>query len=223
MNDTPVIDQQDNIIFLVTSDGKLRGLNLRDGADRMAPTDMIEPFARAWSLNLIDNVVYTSSGRGCGQFSGAKDAKASVVPGSISAMDVSNLDHPQLTRFYTSGTRSAGPWGRGGVARGPNGRVIAQTADGLYDPASGNFGETVLKLSPTAARLEDSFTPANWQFLNARDLDFGSSSPDVFPFPEADAGSRCRQRGCVVSARCCCPRWWLYEPLHSVVQIAAAR
>jgi hypothetical protein len=60
--------------------------------------------------------------------------------------------------------------------------VIAQTADGFYDPAAGDFGETVLKLAPKATRLQDSFTPSNWQFLNAKDLDLGSTSPDVFTF-----------------------------------------
>jgi outer membrane protein assembly factor BamB len=183
VNDTPVIDKQNSLIFFITSDGKLRALNLSDGAERMPPTNMIEPFARAWSLNLIDNVVYTTSGRGCGQMPAAKGVKPAVVPGSVSAMDVSDLAHPQLTRFYTSGTKYAGPWGRGGVTRGPNGTVITQTADGLYDPAAGIFGETVLKLAPKGARLLDSFTPANWKYLNTQDLDLGSASPDVFPFP----------------------------------------
>jgi outer membrane protein assembly factor BamB len=182
VNDTPVIDKQNNVIFLITSDGKLRGLNLSDGVDRMTPVDMVEPFARAWSLNLIDNVVYTTSGRGCGQMPVGAGAKPAVVPGSVSAMDVSDLAHPRLTRFYTSGTKYSGPWGRGGVTKGPNGTVITQTADGFYDPASGDFGESVLKLAPRATRLLDSFTPSNWQYLNAQDLDLGSVSPDVFPF-----------------------------------------
>ena len=117
VNDTPVIDKQNNVIFLITSDGKLRGLNLSDGADRMTPVHMIEPYARAWSLNLIDNIVYTTSGRGCGQLPAEPGVKPSVVPGSVSAMDVSDLAHPQLTRFYTSGTKYSGPWGRGGVTK----------------------------------------------------------------------------------------------------------
>ncbi len=182
VNDTPVIDKKNNVIFLITSDGKLRGLNLSDGADRMTPVDMVEPFARAWSLNLIDNVVYTTSGRGCGQLPAVAGVKPSVAPGSVSAMDVSDPAHPRLTRFYTSGTKYSGPWGRGGVTKGPNSTVITQTADGFYDPASGDFGESVLKLAPKAARLLDSFTPSNWQFLNAKDLDLGSASSDVFSF-----------------------------------------
>jgi outer membrane protein assembly factor BamB len=209
-NDTPVIDRARGIIFFITSDGKLHGLNLSDGAERMTPTIMVELFARAWSLNLIDGVVYTTSGRGCGQFPGQApqplpvfaatppatgqtaaggDAgppglvfKGPVVLGSIAAMDVGDLAHPQLTRFYTSGTRSAGPWGRGGVAEGPKGTIIAPTADGLYDPAAGDFGETVLKLAPKVTRLLDSFTPANWRYLNLHDLDLGSTGADVFTF-----------------------------------------
>ena len=66
--------------------------------------------------------------------------------------------------------------------QGASGTVITQTADGFYDPASGDFGETVLKLAPKATRLLDSFTPSNWQFLNTQDLDFGSASSDVFAF-----------------------------------------
>ena len=96
-------------------------------------------------------------------------------------MDVSDPAHPVATHFYTSGGRQSGPWGRGGVARAPRG-IVTQTADGLYDPAAGAFGDTLLVLSPKAARLVDSFTPANQKYLLARDLDFSSGSPIVFPF-----------------------------------------
>lgn len=197
-NATPVIDKARGIVFLITSDGKLRGLNLGDGAERMTPADMVVPFARDWSLNLIDNFVYTTNGRGCGQFPGQMPPQGAapeaaegggaprpvgpIIWGNISAMDVSDLAHPRVTHFYTSGARPAGPWGRGGVAKGPGGTVITQTADGPFDPGSGVWGETVLKLAPGASRVVDSFTPANWRYLNGHDLDFGSASPEVFTF-----------------------------------------
>ena len=103
------------------------------------------------------------------------------VEASISAMDISDNAHPRLTKFYTSSTREAGPWGRGGVARTPKG-ILTQTADGLYDPAGGQFGESVLELAPKLAGLVDLFTPQNWQYLNLHDLDMGSASLVVFPF-----------------------------------------
>jgi outer membrane protein assembly factor BamB len=169
-NATPVIEKQKEIIYLNTSDGKLRGLSLSTGEERMTPADFVTPFARNWSLNLIDDVVYSPTARGCGG-----------AIANISAMDVSDPAHPRLSRLYTSGGRPAGAWGRGGVIRGPRG-IIAQTADGLYDPAAGSFGETVMTLAPKELRIVDSFTPSNWKYLNSRDLDLGSTGPVVFPF-----------------------------------------
>ena len=66
-NATPTIDKARGIVFFITSDGMLRGLNLADGAERLTPVPMAAPFARAWSLNLIDNVLYSPSGRACGE------------------------------------------------------------------------------------------------------------------------------------------------------------
>jgi outer membrane protein assembly factor BamB len=169
-NSTPVIDRQKAIIYLNTSDGKLRGLSLSTGEERMTPTDFVTPFARNWSLNLIDDVVYSSTARGCGG-----------AIANISAMDVTDPKQPRLSRLYTSGGRPAGAWGRGGVVKVPKG-ILAQTADGLYDPAGGIYGETVMALAPRELRIIDSFTPSNWKYLNAKDLDLGSASPTVFPF-----------------------------------------
>ena len=107
-------------------------------------------------------------------------------------MDVSDLADPRLTRFYTSGTKYSGPWGRGGVAKGPNGTVIAQTADGFYDPASGDFGESVLKLAPKA-RDAGLIHALELAFSNAKDLDLGSAS-QMFSFPEPDAYRCCGKR-----------------------------
>jgi outer membrane protein assembly factor BamB len=169
-NATPVVDKQKGIIYLTTSDGKLRGLSLGTGDERITPADFVTPFARNWSLNLIDDVIYTPTARGCGS-----------AIANVSAMDVSDPAHPRLSRLYTSGGRPAGAWGRGGVVRVPKG-IIIQTADGLYDPAAGIFGETVMALAPKELRIVDSFTPSNWRYLNARDLDFGSAGPVVFSF-----------------------------------------
>ena len=135
-NSTPVIDKQKGIIYLNTSDGKLRGLSLSTGDERVTPADFVTPFARNWSLNLIDDVVYSPTARGCGG-----------AIANISAMDVSDPAHLHLSRLYTSGGRPAGAWGRGGVVRGLKG-IITQTADGPYDPAAGTYGETVMALAP---------------------------------------------------------------------------
>jgi len=194
VNDTPTIDKARGVIFFITSDGKLRGLNLADGAERLTPVSMTAPFARAWSLNLIDNVLYSTSGRACGEISDKSSMEyAAAMSGlrratggplldasALNAADVSDLAHPIVTHFFTSGARPAAPWGRGGAVRAPGG-VILETSDGRYDPAAGDFSESILKLAPKAARLMDSYTPTNWMDNLMHDMS-GSASPVVFNF-----------------------------------------
>jgi outer membrane protein assembly factor BamB len=167
-NATPVIDKSAQIIYVNATDGKIRGLNLLDGEDRMPPTSYIPEFARNWSFNLIDNVVYTSLGRGCNE-----------ATAQVDAMDTS--DGRRLTTFFTGAARIGGAWGRGGPVRGPKG-IYVQTSDGPYDPATAKFGNTVMALNFKDLRLLDSFTPADWKDLNAKDLDLGSANPLIFPF-----------------------------------------
>lgn len=202
-NATPVVDKAKGVIYFMASDGVLRGLNLSDGAERLKPIEMVAPFTRAWSLNLIGDIVYTTSGRACGEVQDPKSAMGSAVapvqrragavgaspggpvvmtdPSAVTAVDVRDLANPELTRFYTSGGRPAGPWGRGGLARGPGDSLIFETSDGIHDPAAGSWGDTIMKLTPKATRVADSFTPENAKYLFAHDL-AGSASPVVFPF-----------------------------------------
>ena len=87
-----------------------------------------------------------------------------------------------VQHVYTGYGRPDGPWSRGGPLLGPQG-VYVSTADGRYDPASGYFGESGRRYSPgRTCGIADSYTPANWKELNARDLDLGAGSPVLFPF-----------------------------------------
>jgi outer membrane protein assembly factor BamB len=164
-----VIDKSSGTIYVSTSDGKLRGLSLENGEDRMAPVDFTSPFSRNWSLNLVDGVIYSSTGRGCG--------------GAMAHFIAFDLKDPSrhVTEYYTSSGRPSGAWGRGGVVIGPKG-IYAQTADGPYDPAAGKFSHTVMAMSLRNFRLLDSYTPSNWPYLEEKDLDIGSASPALFPF-----------------------------------------
>src|SRR3569623_2159782 len=65
-NDTPTIDKARGVVFFIPSDGKLRGLDIATGAEKLAPIATVAPFARAWSLDLVDAIIYTTSGRACG-------------------------------------------------------------------------------------------------------------------------------------------------------------
>jgi outer membrane protein assembly factor BamB len=168
MNATPVIDRQSGIIYFLPNDGKLRGVSISDGKDRFPATTMVPPYSRNFSLNLVHGRIFTSTTRGCA------DANSEVV-----SIDVEDPGHP-VYHLATSPGKGSGMWGRGGIVHSPYG-WLAQTADGAYDPAGGRWGMTMLGLNDDADVL-DSFTPPNEFELDARDLDFGSSSPVVFPF-----------------------------------------
>lgn len=173
---TPVADKKNGILYFTAGDGMLRGLSLADGSEKITATQMVAPFSRNWSLNLVDNLVYTAAGRGCG---GTKEQP--IEPGTVAAMDISDPAHPKLQRFYTGKGRPAGPWGAGGPVLGTQG-VYVETADGANNPGGGIYGNMVLAVRPGATGLNDSFVPPNWRYLNAKDLDLGSGGPVVFPF-----------------------------------------
>jgi hypothetical protein len=166
MNATPVVDRAKGILYFLTNDGKLRGISLADGADRFPATQMVPPFTRNFSLNLVGGHIFTGTTRGC---AGAAS--------EIAEIDVDGPDH-SAHHFYTSPGKGSGPWGRGGIVHTPFG-WLAQTADGAYDPAGGRWAMSLLEMSDDDAVI-DSFTMPNWYELNARDMDFGSSSPTVF-------------------------------------------
>ena len=106
-NATPVIDKEAGIIYVSTSDGKLRGFSLLDGEDRIPPTNFTDPFARNWSLNLIDGVIYSPTARGCLN-----------MQSHFTALDLKDpARHP--LEYYTNTGITSGAWGRGGLVRGP--------------------------------------------------------------------------------------------------------
>jgi len=171
LNATPVIDKQSRTIYLITSDGKLRGMNVFNGEDRFPPTDFVPPFSKNWSLNLVDGVVYTTISQGCGE-----------ARSGIAAMDLKDPARP-VTTFYTSIGGPAGVWGRAGAVLGPKGLYI-QTGDGPWDPATGRWGDTVVALEPKTLKLADYYTPANREFITKKDLDMGCASPVIFPYKD---------------------------------------
>ena len=168
-NATPVIDKASGIIYVSTSDGKLRGFSIADGEDRIPALQFTEPFARNWSLQLVDGVIYAPTARGCLN-----------MQSHFTAMDL-KAPSPHPVEYFTNTGITSGAWGRGGLVVGPKG-ILAQTADGPYDPGAGKFGNSVVSLALKNFRLQDSFTPSNWDYLNKKDLDLGSGNPVVFPF-----------------------------------------
>ena len=64
---TPVIDKAANTLYMLAADGRLHGVDIANGEGKLVPPPaFVTPFSRNWSLNLVDGVLYTTVGRGCG-------------------------------------------------------------------------------------------------------------------------------------------------------------
>jgi outer membrane protein assembly factor BamB len=206
---TPVIDKNAATIYMISADGRLHGLDIATGEARLIPPpEFVTPYSRNWSLNLIDGVLYTTVGRGCGNgpvpgapapppgtirgagpatgTEGARGGGASrgpappLVAAHMIAMDLKDPAHP-ITRLFTSTARPNGAWSRAGLAWAHD-SLLVQTADGPWDPAQNLWGQTLLRLAPRTLKILDYFTPPNLQELNANDLDYGSGGTLGFTF-----------------------------------------
>jgi outer membrane protein assembly factor BamB len=166
---TPVIDKSTNIFYIVGADGALYGLDLGSGVIRYGPVQFVASYAKAWSLNMLNGVVYTALSQGCG-------AGLSGFYG----VDVHDRHHPVVRQLLLSNSDTAGIWGSGGPVIGDNGRIYGSTADGHFNPAAGDYSNTVISASVPDLNLLDYYLPLNWDYLRRKDLDMGSASPVYF-------------------------------------------
>ncbi|MBZ5579980.1 MAG: PQQ-binding-like beta-propeller repeat protein [Acidobacteriia bacterium] len=169
---TPVIGPlpgKGNAVFALASDGKLHAFNLVSGEDLLPPTPFVPAFAKTWSLNLVNNVLYTTTSQGC-----------NGVKSGVYALDLA--DPNRTVTSFTVSASGAGIWGRAGAALTAGGKIIVETGDGPYDPTTGNYSDTVLALSPKDLDLVDYFAPSNREWVTKKDLDMGCMSAVVFNF-----------------------------------------
>ncbi len=166
---TPVIDKNTNTLYFIGPDGMLYGLDLGSGIVRYPPVQFVAPFSKNWSLNLVNGRVYTTLSQGCGN----------GISG-VYSIDIRDRHHPVIEQGLLSNTNTAGIWGRGGPVIGQNGRVYGGTADGRFDPAAGDYSNSVVAQRLEPLGVADYFLPPNWLYLNKKDFDLGSSSPVYF-------------------------------------------
>jgi outer membrane protein assembly factor BamB len=169
---TPVIDKGSNTLYVIAPDGSLYGLDLSNGKDKYGPVPFVAPFAKTWSLNLVDGIVYTTVSLGCG------NGRSGVY-----AADVRHPQQPAVRVLFLSHAFTAGIWGRGGAIIG-GGKIYGGTADGDTDPAAGDYSNTVVGASLKDMAVTDYFLPRNEEYINKNDLDLGSASPVWFTWKD---------------------------------------
>ena len=171
---TPVVSPIDAPIrrlYLVTSDGYLRTLDLTTGQESDPPIEMLSlPYGKPYGLNLVNNVIYTITGQGCGG-----------VPNALYAI---NLANKKLT---VSQPPQAGLWGTAGPVVGSDGTIYFASGDGAYDAAAGKLSTSVeaFTFSNDTLTLKDYYSPSNHVWLTRRDLDM-NVTPVLFPYKGRD-------------------------------------
>jgi outer membrane protein assembly factor BamB len=170
------------IIYAASWDGSLHMLNAADGEPLSPPEKFMPPNGKPYALNLVNNVVYTHSGQGCG-------------------------GNPNMAYSYDLATHKVGSWGpAGGGMWGRSGPAVSKdlvmytgTGDGRWDPEIGLYGNGIIgvKQNPETKALElvDYYGPSNAEWLWKRDLDM-QVTPAIFEYHGKeymiDASKECR-------------------------------
>jgi hypothetical protein len=206
ITDTPVIDPSSGIMYFVAatkvraSDGtvsfhqQLHALNVTTGNEVLGGPveiqatypgtadggstvtfDPLGQLERA-GLVLVNGVVFTTWTSHC-------DAPAH---GWVIGYDAQTLQ--QVFVFNTSPNTGLATIWAGAPAADADGTLFfvtgnGRTAGGDYNPSTGDYPETVLKLSSASGQLTvaDYFTPFNWDALDEADKDFGSGQVMLLP------------------------------------------
>ena len=167
---TPTIDKARGLIYVIATDGKFYGLDLGTGEARIGPVQFVPPYSKDWSLNLSNDIVYTSTSQGCG---GARSG--------IYSLDIRHPNRPVIHDLLVARS-GAGIWGRGGVAIGADGRIYASTGDGDFNPSEGEYGSSLFAARPEDLELIDYYSPLNFQQITKYDLDIAASSLIWLPY-----------------------------------------
>src|SRR5258708_24222950 len=191
---TPVIDLSTGTIYVCAKakdaaanyHHRLYALSLTDGSLKFgSPVEITAPsFVPLFHLQrpalLLDSgTLYIAFG---------SHGDQNIYQGWLFAYDAGTL--AQKFALAMTDPTAAGPGGHGnqgsiwqsghGPAVDARGNIYVETANGVFNPVTGNYSDSVVKISP-AGSVSDYFTPSNQATLNANDVDLGSSGVVILP------------------------------------------
>ncbi len=179
---TPVVDTATSLMYVVATLAQpnvhyeLYAININNGAtawhETVSPSGNPIYQGQRSALALANGRVYIPFGGrsgDCGTYSGTVVGALASGPGS-------------LVSYALPAGHEGGIWAPSGSAVDGSGNVYVTTGNTTCGSTCNpfDFGETVLKLSPTLG-LVDWWAPTNWPSLNAGDTDVGSVGPALLP------------------------------------------
>jgi PQQ-like domain len=155
-------------LYALAGDGQLHTLNVGDGEELAPPVHFLGANSKAYSLNLWNGVIFTTTSQSC--------------HGNPNQMWAIRPDDPSH-KVMTATPKSGGLWGRSGAAIDSKGVAWAPTGDGRYEKETQTYGNGLIgsKVEGDELKIEDYFIPSNWSWLQKRDLDF-QVTPAIFNY-----------------------------------------
>lgn len=187
---SPVVDPGRQIVYAYGLDGSLHryatttGREMTGGGWPVRITKMSQTEKESSALNLANGRIYVTTS---GYFGDAPPYQGHVVvvdPASGAARIFNSLcaDKTWLLAEGDCRAQQSGIWARAGAVVDPEtGNIFVTTGNGPFNPAEHDYGDSVLQLSGDGTTLLDSYTPPDFQQLDDRDLDLGSSAPALLP------------------------------------------
>jgi uncharacterized protein (TIGR03437 family) len=186
---TPVIDSIAGTLYAVAGTRepgptyvyRLHALDIASGAERPGSPVVIQATGftavmekQRGALLLVNGIVYSEWSSSC---------DLAPYHGFVIAHDATTLN--QIAAFNSSPQDSGASFWNGGSgpAADADGNLFVVAGNGDFNADQGgvDYGESVLKLSPNTVAVADYFTPFNQSYLDALDLDVGSSGAVLLP------------------------------------------
>ena len=171
---TPVVTPAgdgERLLYVLTSDGYIHTLDLSNGEEKDPPVQMLPRiYGKGYGLNLVDGIIYTVTGQGCGG-----------VPNELYAYDTINK------KVSNSTPPQGGLWGVAGPSVGHDGTIYFEAGDHPYNAKAGELASSLqaFTFSHDALTLKDYYTPSNYEWLTRRDLDM-NVTPVIFTYKGRD-------------------------------------
>jgi hypothetical protein len=179
---TPAADPDRSAIYAAAPDGVIRKLALGDGhviwqtaITRLPQREKMDSPIKVWG----DHVIAVTAGY-IGDQPPYQGHVAILDRQSGTLLSVWNAlcsNRAGLLDPATCPESDAAIWGRAGAVIDPaNGAIWVATGNATWDGKT-HWGDALLELDANATRLIGNYTPENTAYLNAHDLDLGSTSP----------------------------------------------
>ncbi len=189
----PAYDTTANELYAGGVDGKIHRLSPTTGVEDTThgfPVTITLATATekdASPLNVANGYVYaqTSGYNGDAPPYVGHVVAISTSTGALHVFNTLCASQTTLINPSTCNQSDSGLWSRAGPVVDPDpamgGAVFAATGNGLYDPATGDYGDSILDLAPDMSVLQGYYAPSDALQLQQGDLDLGSTSPAPIP------------------------------------------